>query len=75
MFKLKRKPKRGRQHAYQVRLRRMIQFGMLPTKPGLHQLFVLHDPACRLLVGGYCDCNAEFQFGPKVDSKTASTVQ
>jgi hypothetical protein len=74
MFKIKRKPKRRREHAYRVRLEQLIRFGMLPSTPGLHQLDIRHDDDCRLLRGGYCNCDAEFVFQAESDYKPETTV-
>jgi hypothetical protein len=77
MFKIKRKTKQPRQHAYRVRLERMIQFGLMPRK-GARILSVAHDPACHFLSGGICDCVPSFEFGPEIkagEKPNPKTVQ
>jgi hypothetical protein len=74
MFKIKRKSKPRTEHAYRVRLDRMIHSGMLPTSPGLHELYVRHDPHCKLLRGGFCNCNPDFEFLPETDYSTPGAV-
>jgi hypothetical protein len=74
MFKIKQRLKRKKEHAYRVRLRAMIEHGMLPMSPGLHELYVRHDPDCKLWRGGYCNCDPTFEFQHEAGYTPETTV-
>ncbi len=51
-------------HNYQKKIQEMAKENRLPTTAGVYILHIFHDPGCKFLQGGECDCNPDLMIQP-----------
>ncbi len=50
-----------RKHNYRKKIQELAKENRLPSKSGVYILHIFHDPGCKFLQGGDCDCNPDLE--------------